>query len=224
MFNGFTPKTIEFLKNLETNNNKEWFEMNRSAYNSDLLHPFKELVSFLTPTMYSIDKGFELRPHKVISRIYRDIRFSKNKDPYKTCLWLTFQRPTPNWENYPGYFMELTPYSYTYGMGLYMAKKKMMDNFRDNIIHNQKEFKLKTQLIISDVGFKIEGEDYKRKLENELPEYFQPWMQKKSLWLQKTKPIGKELYSNVFAEKIKDDFISLEWLYNFLKESCPENE
>lgn len=221
IFTGFSLRTIRFLNDLRENNYKEWFEDNRHVYERELLKPFKALVSSLSPTMHNIDSGFELRPHRVLSRIYRDTRFSKNKEPYKDHMWMTFQLPVENWENYPGYFLELRADSYTYGMGLYAAKKKVMDGFRDNVAYNANEFEKITQTSVFERGFEIQGEGYKRLLDNDLTECFQPWLQKKSLWVAKTRPMGEEVFSAQFAEQIREDFVALEWLYNFFKESQP---
>lgn len=216
-FNGFTPATIQFFKDLQDNNYKEWFEEHRSVYDNELVKPFKELISTLTPTMYNIDSQFELRPHRVLSRIYRDVRFSKNKDPYKTCLWMSFQVPTPDWVNIPGFFMELNAETYFYGMGLFAPKKKTMDALRDSIAYDAKEFQAQTQKIL-DRGFVIYGDEYKRPIPNELSEYFQPWVQRKNLYVGKSIPINEDVFSPKFAEIIREDYESLVWLYDFLKD------
>lgn len=216
-FNGFTPATIQFFKDLQDNNYKEWFEEHRSVYDNELVKPFKELISTLTPTMYNIDSQFELRPHRVLSRIYRDVRFSKNKDPYKTCLWMSFQVPTPDWVNIPGFFMELNAETYFYGMGLFAPKKKTMDALRDSIAYDAKEFQAQTQKIL-DRGFVIYGDEYKRPIPNELSEYFQPWVQRKNLYVGKNLPINEDVFSPKFAEIIREDYESLVWLYDFLKD------
>lgn len=170
--------------------------------------------------MHNIDSEFELRPTKVLSRIYRDTRFSKNKEPYKSCMWFTFQIPIPReeWTDVPGYFMEIAGDSYTLGMGLFQPKKKVMDNFRDEISYNASEFEKETKKNVLKRGFDICGEEYKRPISNDLSEYFQPWIQRKGIWVAKTMPIGDEVYSSEFVKIIADDFISLSWLYNFMKE------
>lgn len=215
-FTGFKPETIQFFKDIEQNNYKEWFEANKEVFIRDVQTPFKELVTMLTPTMYNIDPQFELRPHRVLSRIYRDTRFSKNKDPYKTRLWMSFLIPVKEWENIPGYFMELSADGYLYGMGLFAPKKKTMDSLRDSISYDAKEFEEQTKKIQSR-GFDVAGEEYKRLIPNDMPEYFQPWLQRKSLYVVKSKPIGKEVFSENFAFQIAEDYKALEWLYHFMR-------
>lgn len=219
-FKGFTPQTFQFFKDLEKNNYKEWFEEHKHVYEREVLDPLKALVAYLSPAMHNIDADFELRPHRVLSRIYRDIRFSKNKDPYKTGMWFTFQKPVSrdDWKDYPGYFMEIRGDEYTYGMGLFMPKKKVMDIFREEIAYDAAEFQRVTQETVLDRGLSVQGEEYKRPIPNDLPEYFQPWIQKKGVWVGKTFSIGDEIYSTKIAEKVQEDFEALEWLYNFMKE------
>lgn len=220
-FKGFTPKTFQFFKDLGENNNKEWFDANKHIYETEVLNPLKALFQALYPVMQNIDSGFEMRAHRAISRIYRDTRFSKNKDPYKDFMWMTFQLPVnrEEWKDHPGYFLELGQDTYTLGLGLFAPKKKVMDNLRDAIIYDAEEFQRITQKTVLDNGYTIHGDEYKRPIPNELSEYFQPWIQRKGIWIQKALPIGEELFSNGFADVIIKDFVELEWLYNFMKEA-----
>ena len=80
-FNGFSPKTLKFLKGLEVNNNKTWFQKHRADYEEYVLQPLRDLVTYLGDFMLVIDPCFEITPavNKTISRIYRDTRFSKDK-------------------------------------------------------------------------------------------------------------------------------------------------
>lgn len=216
-FKGFTPEAIQFFRDLEANNYKEWFEENKHIYEKELKEPFKELVLSLSPTMYNVDQDFELRPHRVVSRIYRDTRFSTNKDPYKTCLWITFQRVVENWMNFPAYFMELNANSYVLGMGFFQPKRKTMDEFRERLELEGKEFQENTQKNVLDRGFKIGGDEFKRPLKNDLSEYFQQWIHRKTVYVVKTVPVDEKVFSPEFAEILRADFEALGWLYNFMK-------
>lgn len=221
LFKGFTPTTFRFFKDLKENNYKEWFDAHKDVYEQELLNPLKGLVSVLSPTMYNIDAGFELRPHRALSRIYRDTRFSKNKEPYKNFMWMTFQIPVTReeWKDYPGYFMELNEEGYTLGLGLFQPKKKVMDAFRDEITYDAEEFQRITQETVLDRGYTVHGEEYKRPVANDLPEYYQQWIQRKGVWVAKSRSVGEELFSANFADIVREDFIALEWLYNFMKDA-----
>ncbi|MDR2627686.1 MAG: DUF2461 domain-containing protein, partial [Dysgonamonadaceae bacterium] len=154
-FAGFTPAAIQFFRKLEENNCKPWFDANKYIYEKEIVQPFKALVIALTPAMYAIDPRFEFRPHRVLSRIYRDIRFSYDKTPYKTCVWITFQRPVPDWQNYPGFFMELSAKGYVYGMGLYAAKKQVMEDFRSKVEYDPDHFRSITRDLTGKRGFSV---------------------------------------------------------------------
>lgn len=220
IFKGFTPQTFQFFKDLGENNYKEWFDAHKPVYEKELLNPLKALITTLSPVMHNIDPAFELRPHRCMSRIYRDTRFSKNKDPYKDFMWVAFQIPvtTEDWKDYPGYFMEFRADSYTLGLGLFQPKKKVMDAFREEIAYDAEEFQRQTQKNILDRGYQLGGEEYKRPLANDLPAYFQPWIQRKGIWVEKVKPIGEELFTPDFIKTVQADFEAMEWLYNFFKE------
>lgn len=221
IFNGFTPQAFQFFKDLKENNYKEWFDAHKRVYEKELLAPIKAFITTMSPVMYNIDPAFELRPHRAMSRIYRDVRFSKNKEPYKDHMWIVFQIPATReeWKDYPGYFIELRADSYTLGLGLFQPKKKVMDALRDEISYDAEEFQRVTQKTVLDRGYKVFGEEYKRPIPNDLPEYFQQWINKKGIWVEKTRPIDEALYSQDFIKLVSEDFIALEWLYNFMKEA-----
>ena len=216
-FKGFTSETFQFFDDLAENNYKEWFEEHRSVYENELLNPLKALVTALSPAMFNIDSQFELRPHRVLSRIYRDTRFSKDKTPYKTHLWMSFFIPVKEWFNCPGYFIELSSEGYFLGMGMYQPNKKTLESLRDRISYERDDFERETTKIL-DLGFEIGGDTYKRIQKNDLPEYFQQWMQRKAIYVFKKKPLGKEVFSADFVNVLQKDFESLAWLYNFMKD------
>jgi len=215
-FNGFTHDTLYFLNELSLNNNKTWFEQNRDRYKSSVLSPFIELGRSLTDTMNNIDTEFELRPEKIISRINRDVRFSKDKSPYRSNVWISYKKPLKEWTEAPTFFFELTPYSYRYGMGFYSATKATMDIFRTEISRRTDEFLKIAAAIAKDGIFSVEGEAYKRKIENKLPEKLQEWYQKKNLYLMTTSDIGDELFNGNIAVKLASDLKTLDKLYKFL--------
>lgn len=221
-FTGFTPETIQFLKELKANNNREWFNEHKQVYQKALLQPFLSLATMLTPAMYNIDPQFELRPSRMLSRIYRDIRFSPNKEPYKSSMWLNFQQASTHWENFPGYFAELSTEHFMVGMGLFMPKRKIMDYFREEIGYSRDSFKEMAEKALN-AGFEVGGEVYKRPIPNTLPNFYQPWIQRKSVYVIKRFPLQDErIYSAAIGLQLMDDFSQIAGLYHFIKEIVQE--
>ena len=110
----FPQSTIKFLTALSKNNNKEWFEKNRERYDFELLHPAMQFVidlgeklSELSPNIYAIPKI-----DKSIFRLYRDVRFSKNKAPFKTNLGLYFWEGTRKENGMFGIFIFISNQNY----------------------------------------------------------------------------------------------------------------
>lgn len=215
-FSGFSRETLNFFNDILLNNNKTWFEENRERYKKTVQLPFIELGHALAEPMSKIDPGFELRPEKIISRINRDVRFSRDKSPYRSNVWISYKRPQKEWMEAPAFFFELTPDSYRYGMGFYEAGKNTMDLFRKEIDERADEFAKIASSVRKRGIFSVEGEAYKRKIENSLPESLQEWYQKKNLYLMRTCDIGDEIFSGEIASILTAGFRSLEELYNFL--------
>ena len=218
MFSGFTNTSISFLKDLAANNNKEWFEQNRSVYEKHILQPLKELTSELGLVIKSMDDKIDVTPqiNRTISKIFRDTRFSKDKSPFRTDLWISFKRPVKVWGNVPEFFFYFTPEKYQSGMGFYVATSENMEKFRENIRMNPDLFKQIIDQYNSQKFFKLFGEDYKRPLPNQLSEEFQPWYQKKNLYVSSIKKIDKLFFSNRLEKEIEDAFLFHAGLYRFL--------
>lgn len=220
MPNYFTAETFKFFQELKENNRKEWFDEHKQIYDQHVYQAMKDFISLLSPAMHEIDPEFELRPYKAVSRIYRDTRFSRNKMPYKECMWLVFQKPASrdDWTNIPSYYLEINADTVSYGMGLFRPLKKTMDVFREEISYMQTELKEHIQKDVYDRGFSVNGEEYKRKIPNDLDEFFQPWIQRKGVYVAKQIPVTAQVLGPEFYKIIEEEFRALEWLYKFMKE------
>ena len=223
-FSGFTPETFQFFAELEENNCKPWFDEHKSIYESEVLQPLKALANALVPFFASIDSQMDFRPAKLISRIYRDIRFSPDKTPYKKHMWIAYQRPfqrqTTEWMSFPGFFLEIGKEGSNYGMGLFEAQKKVMDRYREMIEYQPEQFRKITAGLVEKQGFVIEGEEYKRPIKSDLDAYFQPWIQRKGIWLIKNIPVGETLFSEKLLAYLEKEFALLQALYDFFVDIC----
>jgi uncharacterized protein (TIGR02453 family) len=225
-FSGFTPETFKFLLGLEFNNNKPWFEENKPDYQKYVVEPFKLLVKDLSGYMLTIDPGFETRAEisKTISRIYRDVRFSKNKTPYKSSVWITFRRVGRDWTFDPCFFFEITPHLYRYGMGFYTASKQAMDRLRELIDDNDPEFIKADKAYRKQDIFVMEGDRYKKLYNGEKPEELLEWYQRKNIYFMCTRKPEDKLFTRQIADDLKHDFALTLPLYRFLWKIKTEGE
>jgi uncharacterized protein (TIGR02453 family) len=224
-FSGFSPATFRFFEELEENNYKPWFDAHKPVYEAEVLLPLKALANALVPFFASVDAQMDFRPQRLVSRIYRDIRFSHDKTPYKKHLWIAFQRAfpkqSPEWMSFPGFYLEIGKEGSNFGMGMFDAQKKIMDRYREMVAYQPDQFRAITQGLTEKQGFRIEGETYKRPIPNELDAYFQPWIQRKGLWVTKHIPVDDPiLLSADMALHMEREFERLHPLYDFFVDIC----
>lgn len=144
-----TNSTIKFLKGIKKNNSKEWFDANRKAYDAAKLE-YLEFVTEVLGKMKLIDPSLgELQPKQCVFRINRDVRFSANKDPYKTNFGASFSKGGKK-INCAGYYFHLEPGECFIGGGYWMPEAADLAKIRQEIDYSFDEFKS----IISSKSFK----------------------------------------------------------------------
>lgn len=217
-FEGFSPESLTFLNDVRVNNSKEWFESHRNDYNKYLLKTFQNLVIDLSEEMLSIDDLIDVAPviNKTISRIFRDIRFSKDKSLYKNTMFLTFKRGKKEWRDAPAFFFEISPQSYRYGMGYYSASKESMNVFRKMIDENQKSFEKAISFFDKQNVFTIEGEEYKRILDSTKPTNINKWYNRKSIHLVHNNVEVERLFTKDILKDLTTAFTMLKPIYDYL--------
>ena len=132
--------TLQFLKGLRKNNTKEWFDANRNKYD-DAKKDFEKLGEALIKKLCSIDETVaHLRPKDCMFRINRDVRFSKDKSPYKTNLGIYISKGGKKGVQ-AGYYFHLEPGGSFVGGGLWMPLAPELKKVRQEIDYNWEEFR-----------------------------------------------------------------------------------
>ncbi len=224
-FQGFSRKTFTFLRDLERNNDKTWFEAHRADYEQHILQPLRDLVSDLADFMLGIDLSFEVEPAvgKTISRIYRDTRFSKNKSPFRDHMWIAFKRPGPDWAHYiPSYYLEITPTSYDYGLGFYEAAPDLMAQFRRRIDEDPESFLKAVRWFEKQDVFTLNGQTYKRPIGQDKPEPIRTWYQYKSFYLCCDHPIDEIALSPKLTNQLMKHFALAAPLYHYVRRTASQ--
>jgi uncharacterized protein (TIGR02453 family) len=121
----FTRETFQFFKELGRNNHKVWMDANRERYQSGVVQPFRCLLEELAPVALKLDSRFDTsgRTGPNFSRINRDIRFAKDKTPYKTQMYLKFSVPAPGNRESGQLYVGLSTDTVTTGFRIYSGQK-----------------------------------------------------------------------------------------------------
>ncbi|HRB00494.1 MAG TPA: DUF2461 domain-containing protein [Ignavibacteria bacterium] len=141
-FFGFDKKALQFLKALKVskNNNKDWFDKNRDTYENFIKAPMKDLIDVLAVEIKKIDPNIVVN-YKSIFRINRDIRFSKNKTPYKTHYSAAFAFGKVKSSEIPQFYFHFSPDEYVFAAGQYSMDTVMLKKIRAYIFNNFSEYK-----------------------------------------------------------------------------------
>lgn len=218
-FQGFSNKAFGFLKELKKHNDKGWFNAHRADYEQYLLAPLRDLVTDLADCMLGIDLSFEVTPvvNKTISRIYRDTRFSKDKSPFRDCMWITFKRSGKEWSRWSaGYFLEINPTWYRYGLGFYDAAPDIMAQFRRQLDEDPDRFLKAIAWFDNQDTFTLEGEQYKRPKGPDKPEPIGTWYNHKSFYLCCKRKNDKAIRSPQLVDDLQAGFTQTAPLYHYL--------
>ena len=136
-FSGFPQATFSFLEGIAAHNEKPWFDANRDLYEAGYVAPARAFVAALGPQLRTMSKAvhFEPKVNGSLGRINRDIRFSKDKRPYKDHLDVWFWHGDKKSWNAPGFWFSLGAGQVRLGVGLYGFEKEALDSFRQSVIH-----------------------------------------------------------------------------------------
>jgi uncharacterized protein (TIGR02453 family) len=162
-FDGFSEDTFRFLEELRRNNDKAWFDAHRADYEQHVKEPGLAFIEAIGPMLarFSPDVRATPRVGGSMMRINRDIRFSRDKRPYKDHLDLAFR--CGDAKGSPGYWFRLRPDALVLGAGMHMLDKPELERYREAVDDARSgEALRKTVTKIERAGYELGGEHYKR--------------------------------------------------------------
>jgi uncharacterized protein (TIGR02453 family) len=134
------PETFDFLQELDSNNNRDWFLLNKLRHDHARANVLEFANSFIVK-LSKIDPSIptDLDSKNCVMRIYRDVRFSKNKTPYKTNFGAGFSENGKNFKG-PGYYLHIHPEGSFLAGGCWMPEGDQLKAIRQEIDYNGTEF------------------------------------------------------------------------------------
>ena len=133
----FGPGLFLFLAELKANNERSWFEANRGRYEAEVKEPLLRFIADLGPRLQEISPAFTADPRPVggsMFRIYRDVRFSHDKSPYKTAATAHFRHEAGRDVHVPGFYLHLEPGMCMAGGGIWHPDGPTLEKIRTAIV------------------------------------------------------------------------------------------
>ena len=203
-------EVLKFLNDLNSNNNRDWFNINKKRY-EDSLEQIKSFTTELVELMNLHDKIENYR----IFRIYRDIRFSKNKTPYKNNFVISLVREKP-WLR-GGYYLHIKPSDSFSAVGFWQPDKNDLFRIRKEIEIDGKEFNdmISSKLIIKNWG-NLVGDSLKTNPRGFSKDHEYISILRKKSFLFKKSYSNKEVISKDFLSRLNEDFLDLRSFLDYM--------
>jgi uncharacterized protein (TIGR02453 family) len=161
----FGPGLLKFLRELDRHNKREWFERNRERYESEVREPALEFIRAMAPHIEKISPHFTAKDRKVggsLMRIHRDVRFSRDKRPYKTNLGIQFRHEAGRDVHAPGLYFHVEPGSVFLGAGMWRPDKTALAGVRGAIDDDPKGWKRVRDAKRFRTAWELSGESLRR--------------------------------------------------------------
>jgi len=136
----FTPDFIAFFEELTTNNTRKWFQENKERFEKSAKNPFEIFIAEVIARVHELEPEVILEPKQAIFRIYRDIRFSKDKTPYKTHLGAVINEGGRKNTQTSGIYIQCNAERMVIGGGMYAPNRENLLQIRREIQANPKVF------------------------------------------------------------------------------------
>lgn len=164
-FRGYPADTLKFLRSLKRNNDRDWFNKNKSRYEDSIVAPSLQFIDDIGKKLPTISPHFLAVPKKSggsMMRIYRDTRFAKDKSPYKTNIGIHFRHEVGKDVHAPGFYMHVEPGNVFVGVGIWHPEPKVAKLIREAIAADPAAWKKATRSKSFSSTLELAGESLKR--------------------------------------------------------------
>ncbi|MBI2619103.1 MAG: DUF2461 domain-containing protein [Ignavibacteriales bacterium] len=217
-FEGFPRRGVTFLRQLKRNNRKEWFSKHKDNYETYVKLPFQSLIASLQTPFREFAPEFDVNPKRSMFRIYRDVRFSKDKSPYKTHVAAHFVvRGKPKGTEGSGYYLHIEPGEVFVGAGIYMPLGEQVKKIRAGIANRDSEFlRLVRDPRLRRMFGELEGDQLRRVPQGYGADHpMADWLRYKQFFVGISWPVSR-CYSPRFTREIARAFATATPLVRFL--------
>lgn len=160
-----SPELFAFLRELKANNDRAWFEANKERYERQVRQPLLAFIADFGLRLAEISRHYiaDARPlGGSLFRIYRDVRFSRDKNPYKTAAGIQFRHESGKDVHAPGFYLHLEPDNVFAGAGLWRPDKATLTKIRDAIVADPERWRAVSEDLAFRSVYRLGGESLQR--------------------------------------------------------------
>lgn len=140
-YKGITRDALFLLADNRFRDSKAFYEEHKEEIKANVTVPMRQLAGIIVEDLLSVDPLMNSIPTKMVSRVRRDTRYTKDKRLYRENMWIMFMRPKHEWRGYPCMWFEVTPAGYSLGVGFYGDEPGLLETYRKALRERPDEFK-----------------------------------------------------------------------------------
>lgn len=218
-FKSFDKDALFLLQLNKFNNSKDFYESVKEQIKNGAIVPMRQLASDLSDDLFAIDSKMNLIPTKMVSRVRRDTRRSKNKELYRENVWCMFMRDKHQFTYQPCMWFEFYPDCYSYGIGIFASDPKVMNLYREHMLKNQIRYK-SAIMKIEKMGAFPDVSPYKKPKPgyDDIEKSLRPYFNTKYIYFMKTNTEVENLFNGNVLEELREAIKNFTPLYKLLLE------
>lgn len=221
-FHGFDRDTFLLLAENKFNDSKPYYESVKEQIRQKAILPMREICAELSDQLFALDDRMNLVPVKMVSRIRRDTRRAKNKNMYRDNVWAMFMRHKYEWRCQPCMWFEVTPGSYSMGVGVFETDTSYLAQFRAAMAAEPDRFR-NALLRTLETGAVESVERYAKEKPGVIPPDLKPYYQAKSLYFICYSTDMEALFNGSVLQELRENITAFSPMYLFLLDVMKKN-
>ena len=221
MYNGIKADTLFLAAQNRFEDSKIFYEEHRQELKDGFIIPMRQIAAEMGELMLSIDDMMVTDPQRMVSRLYRDSRFSGDKHRYRDNLWIMFMRNKNEWLNYPCMWFEVKQDCWVYGVGMFYVDAAYLELYRKALIERPQEF-LKAAKKAEKAGAAFAPVYYKKQKPGEPVPEVEKYYNVKYMCFTNERKDFKTLESEKLIDELKQAYAEYADMYKFLKSISDE--
>lgn len=213
-YNGITRDSLFLLADNRFRNSKAYYEEHKEQIKQGVIVPMRQIAGIFGEELLAIDPLMNTIPTKMVSRVRRDTRYTKDKSLYRENCWIMFMRPKDQWRGYPCMWFEITPFNYSIGVGFFGEESGLMETYRKALRERPDEFRKAASKVLKTETF-FESRQYKRAFPG-APKGLEEYYNCKNFCFIKYCDSLEDLESQKILDVIRETFKGYAPMYKFL--------